>query len=411
MRHLQTLARGAALGLLSSVAAAQATPPKPVARASQAAAAAAKSLPGVSPDSATSAAQQAKQLSAEVRALPDQAANEARQRVEEVETQAKQKVAQLRNEAERKVKEVRHEAKRQAAAAVQTAIERTRVETDQFTFGIFPNSAGFMDARLHARFQYAKYLSSGLYLDYTTARAVSDDPGVRRAERLVREYRAELDALKGILLIASGSPVAWSVEPGLNGKFIHQDIDDSGYAKNSFDETVFRSSELLVDQWVTSAKLDSTLVVGKQLTFDLSGEYLPYIYQRERGTSVTSQFDDSVDYTIANRTNGYQLSADLLWQTEGAGAFRLRGKAYENRGTVASKSALVSGNFEYLFQTFQEATRQDYWVEVTHTASYIKWFGNLVPAVALAVQRKRIATADDVLEADTYKLGLLLEWL
>jgi hypothetical protein len=267
-----------------------------------------------------------------------------------------------------------------------------------------------MDARAHARLLYAQMLSSGLYLDYTTARAVSEVPEQSRAERLVREYRAELDALKGVFLLANKG-LGWSLEPGLNAKLIYQDIDDSGYNTNSFDETVFRSTALGIAQWVTSAKLDSTLVLSQRFAVDLSAEYLPFIYQRESGVSRTSQFDDDVEFSVSNRTSGYQVTLNLGYDAEAAGRFLLRGKAYRNQGDVASQSSLVAGNFEYTFETFQHAVREDYWLELVHTASYIPWFGKVVPAFALAVQQKRITTADDSLRADTYKVGFLLEWL
>jgi hypothetical protein len=308
-------------------------------------------------------------------------------------------------------KQLEEDGKQAAKAAAGSAIERARVETDIFSFGIFPNTAGFMDARAHARVLYRQRLSSGLYLDYTTARAVAEVPTQSRAERLVREYRAELDAIKGVFLLTRSGGVAWSLEPGLNGKLIYQDIQDSGYNTNSFEETIFRISELNIAQWVTSAKLDSTVVLGESFTLDLSSEFLPFIYQRESGASLTSQFADDVRFVVTNRTQGFQVALDLSLATARAGRYVLRGKAYRNQGDVASQSSLVSGNFEYTFQTFQSASREDYWLEFVHTANYIPWFGVLVPAFALAYQQKRITTADDSLKADTYKVGFLLEWL
>ncbi len=324
---------------------------------------------------------------------------------------ARARANQARAAAEQQVTDARDQTIRKGEELARSAVERARVETDTFTFGIFPNSAGFMDARMHARLQYATLLSSGLYLDYTTARAVSEVANESRAERLVREYRAETDLLKGIIVLTRSGDFAWSLEPGLNGKLIFQDIQDSGFNTNSFDETVFRSSNLKVAQWVSSLKLDTTLVLGTHLTLDVSGEYLPLIYQSEKGSSVTSQFEDPVDFSIANRVNGYQGSVDLEVDTNTAGRFTLSGRAYRNEGKVSSQSALVSGNFEYIFETFDSASRQDYWVEFIHTADYVRLFGNLAPALALAVQRKRIITANDELQADTYKVGFLLEWL
>jgi hypothetical protein len=324
---------------------------------------------------------------------------------------AEQQAAGVRDTAEQQLRDTRALVTDEAQQAAKSAVERARVETDSFLFGIFPNSAGFMDARLHARLQYASLLSSGVYLDYTTARAVAEVPTESRAERLVREYRAEADLLKGIFLLTHAGGFAWSLEPGLNGKFIYQDIEDSGFNTNSFDETVFRSSELRVAQWVSSAKLDTTMVMGDLLTLDVSGEYLPFIYQSEKGTTVTSQFQDPVDFSIANRVSGYEGSVRLELDTNSAGRFTLVGRAYHNEGKVSSQSSVVSGNFEYVFETFDSASREDYWIELIHTAKYVRVFGNLSPAFALGVQRKRIITADDELRADTYKVGLLLEWL
>jgi hypothetical protein len=328
----------------------------------------------------------------------------------EVKARAEQQSRALQQSAKHELHAAEGRAKEQAREVSRSAVELARVESKIFSFGIFPNTAGFMDARAHARFLYAKMWSSGVYLDYTTARAVSEVPEQSRAERLVREYRAELDALKAVFLLEDRG-LGWSLEPGLNAKLIYQDIDDSGYNTNSFDETVFRSTELGIAQWVSSAKLDSTLVLGQRFVVDGSLEYLPLIYQRESGVSRTSQFDDEVRFAVSNRTSGYQLTLNLGYDAESAGRFLLRGRAYRNQGDVSAQSSLVAGNFEYTFETFQRAVREDYWLEVVHTASYIPWFGKVVPAFALAMQQKRITTADDALRADTYKLGFLLEWL
>lgn len=294
--------------------------------------------------------------------------------------------------------------------AVDDLLTATRVESQSFRFGLYPNSAGFMDARLHARLHYLKALSSGLYLDYTTARALADDGTRSRADRLVREYRAEADLLKGILLVLRRQAAAWSVEPGVNAQFIHQKIDESGFTTNAFDETVFANSTLRVSQLAGAAKLESTLVLFRTLRLDAGAQYMPWIYQLEHGRTVTSQFEEPVTFSLHNSTRGYQLQGELAWDAGGAGEFTARGLIYRSRGDTASRSSLVSGNFAYTFETFSEARRYDSWVELVHTASYLTWFGNLVPAVAVAFQRKRIETAQDALKADTYKAGFLLEY-
>jgi hypothetical protein len=352
------------------------------------------------PESTPAPAQTVEQL----KAAPKAATGEVRDTARAAEQQARDTGRALFSAA-------KETARAELEAAKMSAVEKARVETDIFRFGIFPNTAGFMDARAHFRVAYAKVFSSGLYLDYTTARATSEVENESRVDRLVREYRAETDLLKGVLLLRHAGGVAWSLEPGLNAKMIYQDISDSGFLTNSFDEAVFRSSDLAVTQWVSSAKLDTSLVLGEDFTLDFSGEYLPLIYQRETGTSVTSQFDEPVTFAIANRTHGFQGTLTLALETRHVGRYSLTGKAYSNQGDVASKSSLVNGNFEYTFDTFEHASREDYWLELTHTASYIHWFGTLVPAVALAMQKKRITTADDTLSADTYKIGFLLEWL
>ena len=314
-----------------------------------------------------------------------------------------QSAGELRDETERQID-------RRKRDIVDDILTRTRVESQSFRFGIYPNSAGFMDARLHGRMTYLSALSSGLYLDYTTARAGEDKGTASRMDRLIREYRGEADVVKGILVLLDRGDFAWSLEPGLNSKAIYQEIDESGFDTNAFDETIFNSGDLRVLQLTCAAKLETTLVFGRSVRLDLGGEYLPWVYQQQKGTTITNQFDEPVRYALRNTTQGYQFGGELAWDSGVAGQFAMRGLMYRTRGNVASRSAIVSGNFEYVFETYAEARRYDTWIELVHTATYVELFGRLVPAFALAFQRKRIDSAEDSLNADTYKAGLLLEW-
>ena len=78
-------------------------------------------------------------------------------------------------------------------------------------------------------------------------------------------------------------------------------------------------------------------------------------------------------------------------------------------GQVSARAALISGNFEYTFETYGQSAREDYSLELIHTASYLKFFGVLCPAFGVAVQRKRFETTTDSFQADVIKLALLLE--
>lgn len=289
-----------------------------------------------------------------------------------------------------------------------------RVESDLFVFGLFPNDAGFMDARMHLRGRYLRHFSSGLYFDYTTARALSENPGKTRADRLIKEYRLEADVMKGIFVLLDpkregAKPLVGSLEPGINAKFLHQDVQESGYNRNAFDETQYRGSSTLLYSFITSLKLDGTLGVGRWLTVDVSGEWLPLVYTVEKGTTQSSQFADPVKSSITNSTNGWQGTAALVVDLERFGKYTLRGKAYRNQGQVSARTSLTTGNFQYEFETYSQAVREDYWLELIHTATYYKLFGVLAPAVGVAIQRKRFETRIDSLQADVIKLGFLLE--
>ncbi len=297
--------------------------------------------------------------------------------------------------------------------ATETArLAEFRVEKDLFVFGIFPNSEGFMDARLHVRQRYLRHLSAGLYFDYTTAKALVEEPEKMRNDRLVREYRFEADLVKGIVPVMGGggkTGTVASVEPGINAKYLHQNIQESGYVRNSFGDTVFRGTTTNLNTFIGSLKLEGTVDTGGIFTLDIAGEWLPLVYTREKSETQSSQFNRPVTSSVSNRTSGWQATATATVNLDQYGKYALRAKGYRNSGEVSARALMTSGNFEYEFETFSKAVREDYWIELIHTATYYKLFGVIAPAIGVAYQRKRFETRTDSMQADTFKLGLLLE--
>jgi hypothetical protein len=331
-------------------------------------------------------------------------------------------IARVTDAAKQGANEVAAEAKARAMAATAGARKRLEdslaaLESDTFSFGVFPNTAGFMDARLHARKRYWRYFSSGLYLDYTTARDTSESGTARRSDRLVKEYRAQADCLKGVWVakeLKGDTGVGLSFEPGITGTFMYQDIHASGYTKNTFDETLFQSTQTKFFSGAASARLGSSFVwrtAGRVTStmLDASGEYIPFIYSDQSDKTVTSQFDAPVTSTVTNLTSGLQANASLRIATSRAGGYTVRGTFYRNEGKVKSSALVLDGNFEYRIETFAAGKREDLSGEFIHSMSYVKFFGALVPAVGVAYQRKTIITGDDSINADVFKIALLVE--
>jgi hypothetical protein len=179
--------------------------------------------------------------------------------------------------------------------------ELDRIEGDLLTLGIFPNSSGFMDAKLYFRKTYLDHFSSGIYFDYLTFQLQTEVEGengpTARSDTLDRQYRFEADAVKGILPLhrwvfdqRDGAGTLFTVEPGLNAKFIIDQIESSGYRRNGLGESVFLNEEKDVLQFGASAKVEVSLAAGTWFALDGSFEYLPYIYSQESAQKLNSQF-------------------------------------------------------------------------------------------------------------------------
>lgn len=288
------------------------------------------------------------------------------------------------------------------------------------TLGIFPNSSGFMDAKLYLRKTYLGTLSSGIYFDYLTFQVSSETEGedgpTSRSDTLDRQYRVEADAIKGILpmhkwLFNGDGDTLFTVEPGLNAKVIFDRIESSGYRKNGLGESVFLNEEKDVLQFGASAKLELSLAAGSWFAFDGSFEYLPYIYSQESAQKLNSQFpDEPIDAEIVNGTSGLQATVDLIARDLPVGKFTLRGRLYRNAGRVNTASSVVTGNFETEVKTSTDYEENTYWLELTHSMTYLKEWTLISPAVALALQRREVVTNDREAISDTFKVGLLAEF-
>jgi hypothetical protein len=303
--------------------------------------------------------------------------------------------------------------------------ELDRIEGDLLTLGIFPNSSGFMDAKLYFRKSFLNYFSSGIYFDYLTfqlqTEVEGEDGPTARSDTLDRQYRIEADALKGILPLHRwlfGKPkggeatgTLFTVEPGLNAKFIIDDIESSGYRRNGLGESVFLNEEKDVLQFGASAKLEVSVAAGTWFALDGSFEYLPYIYSQESAQKLNSQFPEKpIEAEIVNGTSGLQATLDVIARDLPVGKFTLRGRLYRNAGRVNTESTVVTGNFETDVKTSTDYAENTYWLELTHSMTYLKPWTQISPAVAVALQRREVTTNDRESLSDTFKVGLLAEF-
>jgi hypothetical protein len=300
--------------------------------------------------------------------------------------------------------------------------ELDRIEGDLLTLGIFPNSSGFMDAKLYFRKTYLDHFSSGIYFDYLTFQLQTEVEGengpTARSDTLDRQYRFEADAVKGILPLhrwvfdqRDGAGTLFTVEPGLNAKFIIDQVESSGYRRNGLGESVFLNEEKDVLQFGASAKVEVSLAAGTWFALDGSFEYLPYIYSQESAQKLNSQFPDKpIEAEIVNGTSGLQTTIDVIARDLPVGKFTLRGRLFRNSGRVNTESTVVTGNFETDVKTSTDYAENTYWLELTHTLTYLKPWTQISPAVAVAVQRREVTTNDRESISDTFKVGLLAEF-
>jgi len=300
------------------------------------------------------------------------------------------------------------------AATEETRSEDSRVEEDLLSMGLFPNSQGYLDARFHIRKRYLSHLSSAIFFDYSTFRYEESAEGDDSIEELVREYRLDVDVLKGILplhTLLGFERVQLSFEPGLNAKAILQNIDGTSIATNSFGERVFRNEEAEFRRLALSAKAEVTLALGERFTLDVSGEAIPLIFSEEAAKVITSQFDGTVSpQTVKSVTTGLQASAALNLDTGALGRFSLRGKLFIDEGLRSANSVIIDGNYKVESVDTARSRQRDIWLELVHDLTYLARWTKVIPAVAVAVQHRAAAVDDLTLTETTYKLGLLVEF-
>ena len=290
----------------------------------------------------------------------------------------------------------------------------SQLESDLLSMGLFPNSQGYLDARLHMRYRYLRYLSTGLYFDYTTFRYEEGEGLQNQSEELVREYRLDLDLLKGVIplhRLLGWERAQLSFEPGLNLKGIFQSIDGTSVFTNSFGEQIFRGEESEFQRIVVSAKAEMTLVLGRSLTVDLSGEYLPLIFSEENSEVLTSQFNGTVSpQRLISVTSGLQSTAALRYRTGRLGHFTLQGKLFLDAGLRSASSLIIDGNYSYESVDTAESYQRDIWLELIHSMTYLQPSLGFAPAFALGVQQRAVVIEQNRFEETTYRLGLLVEF-
>ena len=156
---------------------------------------------------------------------------------------------------------------------------------------------------------------------------------------------------------------------------------------------------------------EMTLVLGRPLTIDLSGEYLPLIFSEENSEILTSQFDGAVSpQRLVSVTSGLQSTAALRYRTDKLGNFTLQGKLFLDTGLRSASSLIIDGNYSYESVDTAESYQRDIWLELIHSMTYLKPSLGLAPAFALGVQHRAVVIEENRFEETTYRLGLLVEF-
>jgi len=340
----------------------------------------------------------------------------AQDEVNKLKQRALSEVEALKKQAMSEVNELKQKALKEANKVKDQVVEKVLdsldlVEEDIRGIGIFPNSQGYLDARLHLRTRYLEHFSSALYFDYTTFRAERGEGTSDQSEEQIREYRLDLDLLKGIIPlhdVLKFDTAKLSFEPGLNVKGISQELDGTAVYTNSFDERIFRGEESSYQRLVASAKAEVSFALGADLKLDVSGEYIPFIYSIENAKVITSQFEDISPQRLVSVTSGAQASALLKYRTQGLGDYSLQGKLFIDRGLRSASAVIIDGNYSYQGVDRAESDQRDVWLELVHGMSYLTPQLGFTPSLILGLQHRTLQLDNSYAEQTTYRLGLIV---
>ena len=340
----------------------------------------------------------------------------AQDEVNKLKEKALSEVESLKKQAMSEVNELKQRALNEANQLKDQAVEKvleslSLVEEDIRGIGIFPNSQGYLDARLHFRTRYLRHYSSALYFDYTTFRTERGEGTSDQSEEQIREYRLDLDLLKGIIPlhdVFSFDTAKLSFEPGLNVKGISQELDGTAVYTNSFDERIFRGEESTYQRLVLSAKAEVSFALGRDLKLDLSGEYIPLIYSLENAKVITSQFKDISPQRLVSVTSGAQASALFTYRTHRIGDYTLQGRLFIDRGLRSASAVIIDGNYSYQSVDRAESDQRDVWLEMVHGMTYLTSQLGFTPSLILGLQHRTLQLDNSYAEQTTYRLGLIV---
>ena len=342
----------------------------------------------------------------------------ARAEADKMKQAAMGEVEELKKQALSEVDELKKTALAEANQLKDKAVEKVMsslslVEEDLRGIGIFPNSQGYLDARLHYRARYLDYFSSGIFFDYTTFRTEQGTDASDKSEKQTREYRLDLDVFKGIIPLHDLLSIRrsqLSFEPGVNLKGILQNIKGTAVYTNSFDERIFRGEESTYQRFIISAKAELSCAFGETLKLDLSGEYVPFIYSVEDAKVITSQFQDVSPQKIFSITNGAQFTGMLKYRSGGFGDYSLQGKVFIDRGVRSASSFVIDGNYSYESVDRAQSNQRDIWLEIIHGMKYLSAQLGFTPSLILGLQHRTISLDNSYQQKITYRLGLIVEF-
>jgi hypothetical protein len=285
----------------------------------------------------------------------------------------------------------------------------SELEKDILIFGVFPNSAGLMDGKFYFRKTYEMF-SSGLYFDYLTLKESYEKEGKSKSDALTKEYRIDSDLFKAIFVLARSSSFRFSLEPGANFKYILRNTESSGYQKNPDKSIVFSNENKDVQLLGGSGKLEISMSMGKYVSMDLMGEYIPLLYSTETGEKFVSTFDTPVEYELENATSGIQTQVDLIFADFGWGRNTIRFKMFQNMGEISTEASVVNGNFETKIETFDNFTERLMWLEFYHSMKYLIQYLKIAPVLSFSWQlnEKKIGKIESTNKS--VKFGVLAEF-
>ncbi len=257
--------------------------------------------------------------------------------------------------------------------------------------GVLPNLDGLLDGNFEATVKWSSRLSSGIEASYSgSSDSEKEESGsaVLEAKSFRKDYAGRLRLLEFLLPLDLGGGTGLGIGAGLACGYSGLSQSVSGY-KTTQGETVYFNQDKIVHRVMPTLDLELAASLGRRLSVEASGAYLPYVLVLEEGRKLYSTYPEAIPYSLTNTCSGWRGRASLSTSGFALGDIGIGAEATGLFGKYSTVQEIVTGNYKTTITTYDDYASISGNAYLEYRMGFLKRTLGLVPALTAGCELRR----------------------